>query len=378
MDVDNYCAPPKQGTGQTTSETEQHTRTTGGNTDGGKQPSPAKRILWAFLGLLVVLIVVALVIFMPLVNKRANHTAIVKVPKGATEQQLTDTLSKYFGEDYAASVVRGMQITGGGSDKLRYGAWQIKEGDTPIRAARTLTHGGQASITLSFNNERTPRQVAAKVAGKLNLSADQVLDAMNDDRFMARYDLTSQTAMALFMADSFDFYWTASVEDLFNKLYENYDAFWTAERLKRAENLGLSQADIMTLASIVDEETNATSEKGIIGRLYLNRLQEGMKLQADPTVRYALGDFTIKRVGGDMLKTDSPYNTYMYEGLPPGPIRVVSGKTVDAILSSQPNEYMYMCAKEDFSGTHNFAVTYEEHQANARRYQQALDARGIN
>ncbi|MDE6028396.1 MAG: endolytic transglycosylase MltG, partial [Muribaculaceae bacterium] len=129
--------------------------------------------------------------------------------------------------------------------------------------------------------------------------------------------------------------------------------------------------------SIVDEETNAKEEKGAIGRLYINRLKKGMKLQADPTVRFALNDFTIRRVKGEHLKADSPYNTYRYPGLPPGPIRTTGKTTIDLLLDSAPNDYLFMCAKEDFSGTHNFASTYAEHQENARKYQKALDVRGI-
>ena len=133
----------------------------------------------------------------------------------------------------------------------------------------------------------------------------------------------------------------------------------------------------MIICSIVDEESNAKSEKGTIGRLYINRLKKGMKLQADPTVRFALNDFTIRRVTRNHLTVDSPYNTYQVEGLPPGPIRTTSVETIDAVLNSQPNDYLYMCAKEDFSGTHNFAADYATHQENARRYQNALNERGI-
>ncbi|MDE5675491.1 MAG: endolytic transglycosylase MltG, partial [Muribaculaceae bacterium] len=149
------------------------------------------------------------------------------------------------------------------------------------------------------------------------------------------------------------------------------------ERIQKAKDLGLTPAQLMTIASIVDEETNKLDEKDEIGRLYINRYLKGMKLQADPTVKYAVGDFSLRRILNTHLKTSSPYNTYLNTGLPPGPIRTTSVATIDQILNSKPSDAIYMCAKEDFSGYHNFAATYKEHLANAKRYQAALNRRGI-
>ena len=166
-------------------------------------------------------------------------------------------------------------------------------------------------------------------------------------------------------------------EEVIEAMNQNYKKFWNYNRIDSAESLHLLPREVVVLASIVDAETNMAGEKGTIGRLYINRLEKNMKLQSDPTVIYATGDFGITRVGGDMLRNPSPYNTYMHEGLPPGPIRVTSTATIDAILTSRPNNYLYMCADESLNGSHNFAVTFEEHKENVKRYTRELDRKGI-
>lgn len=322
------------------------------------------------------MVALGLLIFVPLINKKASHTAIIKIPKEATMNQVHDSVAKYLGDDYATDVCKAMHITGSG-DEIRHGAWRINQGDTPFRAARTLTDGGQAGIRVTIQNERTPEDVARRFAAKLSLSEQDMLKLFSDEEFLKNYNCDTEHAIVFFLADTYEFYWTASAEDVFETMYKNYRRFWNPDRVSAAEDLHLTPREVVTLASIVDEETNQNGEKGMVGRLYINRIEKDMKLQADPTVKYAIGDFSIKRISGDMLKTPSPYNTYVNEGLPPGPIRVTSGATIDAILTSRPHDYLYMCAKEDFSGTHNFAQTFEEHKANAHRYQEALNKRGI-
>ncbi|MDE6007603.1 MAG: endolytic transglycosylase MltG, partial [Muribaculaceae bacterium] len=212
---------------------------------------------------------------------------------------------------------------------------------------------------------------------RLDFSAEEFMETVADESLMEEYGLDPEQALSLFIDDSYQVYWSGTPRDLIKKVGAHYKEVWNEERRKKAEDLGLTPADVMTICSIVDEETNKIDEKGTVGRLYINRLQSGMKLQADPTVRYAVGDFTIKRVTGTHLKTESPFNTYLHAGVPPGPIRTTSVATIDAVLNSEPHDYIYMCAKEDFSGYHNFAATYSEHLDNARRYQKALDELGI-
>jgi UPF0755 protein len=167
------------------------------------------------------------------------------------------------------------------------------------------------------------------------------------------------------------------VERLIEKMKTESKFFWNAERTRKAKALGLTPDEVITLASIVDEETANNAEKPMIAGMYYNRYRQDMPLQADPTVKFALKDFEIKRIYNNMLDVESPYNTYRNKGLPPGPIRIPSVAGIDAVLNLVKHNYLYMCAKEDFSGYHNFAVTNAQHAANARRYQQALNQRGI-
>ncbi|MDE5842912.1 MAG: endolytic transglycosylase MltG [Muribaculaceae bacterium] len=302
--------------------------------------------------------------------------AVIRIPRDATAQNLKDSLRKYFDADYSSRAVRAFDLLGR-TPAERYGAYEIPEGTSPAAAARILSRGAQTAIPLTINGVRKLDTFLPRIASKFNFTADDLSNLLNDSTLMASYGLTPQQAPALFLNDTYYLYWTASAKDLIDKLADNYNRFWTPANRDKATALGLSPAEISIVASITDEETNAESEKGRVGRLYINRLHQGMKLQADPTVRYALNDFTIKRITEKHLSAPGPYNTYRIHGLPPGPIRTVSTRTLQAILDSKPSDDLYMCAKEDFSGTHNFASTYDEHLRNARRYRRALDDRGI-
>ena len=305
----------------------------------------------------------------------APSSAVVRIPADASKDQLRDSISKYLGEPYAKKVsrlvgIRGTRLAG------RHGAYLIEAGMSPMTAARRLTSGPQEPLTITVNGFRLLPVLEEKVAARFDFSKDSIAAVLADPQTMNAYGLAPEQALALFINDSYDFFWNASPAEVVEKIGSHYRDVWTPERQAKAKALGLSPAEVMTVASIVDEESNKLDEKGTIGRLYVNRLQRGMRLEADPTVRYAGGDFTVKRVKNPK-SIESPYNTYIHEGLPPGPIRTTSVETIDAILDSKPHDYIFMCAKEDFSGYHNFASTYSEHQANARRYKRELDRRGI-
>lgn len=181
----------------------------------------------------------------------------------------------------------------------------------------------------------------------------------------------------MFIPNTYEVYWDMNVEKLLKRMDKEHKAFWNQSRLAKAEEIGLSPLEVSILASIVEEETAVNDEKPTVAGLYINRLKRGIPLQADPTVKFAVGDFTLKRILHKHLETDSPYNTYKVAGLPPGPIRMPSIIGLNSVLNYQKHDYIYMCAKEDFSGRHNFATNLAQHNANARRYQNALNRRGI-
>lgn len=343
------------------------------NPKGTPGKNRRRTLVWG-VGILV--LTVAAYTAFPYLCLHAGTDVVVRIPKNATMENVRDTLHKYFDEKFADHTLTAAGMLGLKPDS-RHGAYLVKASDSPLTAGKTLARGAQQQIDLTINGVREFDPFIGRIAAKFDFSADSLRAVLYSPEFLVEQGLTKAQVPALFLNDKYYFYWSNSPGDVAEKIAGNYNAFWTPERKDKAASLGLTPAEIVTLASIVDEETNAESEKGRIGRLYINRLQKGMKLQADPTVRFALGDFSIRRITGAHLQAPGPYNTYRVEGLPPGPIRTTSTKTIDAILNSNPSTDIYMCASEDFSGTHRFAESYTEHLENARRYQKALDARGI-
>lgn len=339
------------------------------------KPGAGKTMLFVLLGL-ALCIIVFIVMLYPITMVGAPQEANIKIPKGATEQTVFDSLSKYMGKNYARTVIKLSDLRGTDFSK-RHGAYTIPKGANALSAMRKLTSGAQTPIRITINGFRSLDKLVERIADKMEITPDSINKLLADKQFMSEYGLTPESAMALFIDDTYEVYWNTSAKDVLKKIGNNYKSLWSEGRRQAAEDMGVKPADVMIIASIADEETNVTSEKGIIGRLYINRLQSNMRLQACPTIRFALNNYTIQRITNEDLQTESPYNTYTHDGLPPGPIRTTSKTTVDAILKSQPNNYLYMCAKDDFSGTHNFAATYEEHLRNAERYQNALNERGI-
>ena len=263
------------------------------------------------------------------------------------------------------------------ADKIRTGRYAIAPGEGAFMAFRHIKNGLQEPLNLTIPTARTVDKLSATLSQKLMLDSIELTTMLRDSAICQQYGHTPETIISMFVPNTYDVYWNLSPKALLDRMQKECKKFWNDDRMKKAEALKMTPVEVSTLASIIDEETSNDGEKPMIAGMYYNRLQADMPLQADPTVKFAIGDFSIRRIYNNMLSINSPYNTYRNTGLPPGPIRVPSIAGLDAVLNMVHHDYLYMCAKEDFSGTHNFARTYQEHLANAAKYSAALNKRGI-
>ena len=262
-------------------------------------------------------------------------------------------------------------------NRVKPGRYRLHEGMSNRKLINMLASGTQDPVTIKFHNLRLKEQFAGFIGKKIEPDSASIIHLLDSADYVKKYGFTTDNVYTMFMPNSYQIYWNSSPDKFFKKIYSFYEKFWTPERKQQAEAINLTPVQVSVLASIVDAEASHDDEMPKIAGLYLNRLNKGIKLQADPTVIFAAGDFTIKRVLNKYLVNPSPYNTYQHTGLPPGPIMMPSVNAVKAVLNYDHNNYLYMCAKEDFSGYHNFATNETDHRANARRFQQALDARNI-
>ncbi len=260
---------------------------------------------------------------------------------------------------------------------VRPGRYEAGGGVSSLRLLRNLRSGHQATVHLVVPVVHTLADLAGRLADQLGTDSATMARAFSDPQLLRSVGADTITAMTLFLPNTYDVYWDITPAKLLKRMARERDAFWTPARKEQARQQGLTPTEVYTLASIVEQESQNKEERPMIARMYLNRLREGMKLQADPTVKFALRDFSIRRIMHAHLTVDSPYNTYRYTGLPVGPICIPSINAIESVLMPASHDFLYMCAKEDFSGTHRFARSYEEHMANARRYAQALDQRGV-
>ncbi len=260
---------------------------------------------------------------------------------------------------------------------IREGRYAVEKGVGALQTFRHFRNGMQAPVDLTIPSVRTTERLAEELSQKLEMSRTQLLEALTSPTTCAKYGYTPETILCIFIPNTYSVYWTISVDKLLDRMQKESRKFWNFDRTEKAKKDGLTPVEVITLASIVDEETANDAEKPMIAGMYINRLHSGMPLQADPTIKFATKNFDAKRIYTAWTQTDSPYNTYRNEGLPPGPIRIPTVAGIDAVLNYVHHDYLYMCAKEDFSGTHNFARTYPEHLVNAKKYSDALNERGI-
>lgn len=260
---------------------------------------------------------------------------------------------------------------------IKPGRYALTAGMTNRRLIGNLRGGYQDAVKFRFENIRLKTDFAGRLGAEFEADSTTFLGLLNNAELAKKYGFTSDNFFGMFIPNTYEIYWNTKPERIIERFHEEYQKFWTADRLAKAEALNLSTQEVSTLASIVKGEALHRDEMPAIAGLYLNRLKKGILLQADPTVIFANNDFTIRRVLNKHLRMDNPYNTYIYKGLPPGPIMMPSIAAIDAVLNYKHHDYIYMCAKDDFSGYHNFAKTMEEHLVNARKFQQALNERNI-
>lgn len=260
---------------------------------------------------------------------------------------------------------------------IKSGRYEITPEMNIMEVIKILQRGQQTPVKLRFNNIRLKSDLAKRISEQLMISENELMTALNDSVLCSEFGFNTETIDCMFIPNTYDIYWDSSLDSFLKKMNSEYNKFWNEDRKKKAETLNLTLTQVSILASIVEEECYFTDEYPMVAGLYLNRLNRNQLLQADPTVKYAIGDFSLKRILFKHLEVDSPYNTYKNIGLPPGPIRIPSIKGIDAVLNPAKHDYLYMCAKEDFSGRHNFAKTNAEHERNANRYRNALNRNKI-
>lgn len=265
----------------------------------------------------------------------------------------------------------------GYKNKIKPGKYRINKNMSNNALVNLLRSGTQEPVKLVFNEARTKQDFLEVVNKQIEADKDELKNLINDDDFLKEYGLNSKNVLTLFIPNTYEFYWNTSAKQFIERMAKENDNFWTKARIQKAQKLSLTKAQVSILASIVQQESRVVDEQPVIAGVYLNRLKKGIRLQADPTVIFAIGDFTIKRVLNVHLEYDSPYNTYKYAGLPPGPICLPYSTAIDAVLNRKAHNYIYFCAKEDFSGRHNFAANIAEHDKNAAKFRRALNARKI-
>lgn len=265
-------------------------------------------------------------------------------------------------------------------EEIKTGRYVVEKGMGVFTLFRKLHGGRQDPVKITINKFRTKSDFAAFIGSKLEMTPAELLKFMNNNDSISYLGVTQETIFTLIIPNTYEIYWNTDPPSFFTRMHKEANKFWTDKRLDQLQKLGLSKEEAITVASIVEEETNDNSEKPTVASVYLNRLDRGMPLGADPTIKYAVGNFLLKRITLKHINqtASSPYNTYKNKGLPPGPICTPSVSSIDAVLKGEKTDYLYFCAKADFSGSHSFAATAEAHFENARKYRKALDSLGIH
>jgi len=309
-------------------------------------------------------------------DENVKNEYLLFIPQDATLQQIQDSLfihQALLNEKAFIWVAKKKNY----KTAIKPGRYLLKKGMNTNQIVNLLRSGNQEPLNVTFNNLRFKEDLAGKVSKYIQADSLSLLNLFSDEQLIAEYGFETETFRTMFLPNTYQFLWTSTAEDFAKRMKIEYERFWNETRRAQAKTMNLSPEEVTILASIVQSETIKADELKTVAGLYVNRLRKNILLQADPTVKYAVGDYSIKRVLNKHLEIDSPYNTYKYAGLPPGPICFPEITSIDAVLNYQEHKYIYMCAKEDFSGYHSFARTLQGHNRNAAKYRRALDKNKI-
>jgi UPF0755 protein len=308
-------------------------------------------------------------------NVEGKQKFVLYIPKGATYETVLDSLHKHkvIHDELSFGFLSKLMKY---RDKVKPGRYEIPANSGNKAILSKLKRGQQDPVKLTFNNIRTKEDLIKKIGSKMAFDADELLRKLNSEEECKKFGLTPTTIMCMFLPDTYFIYWDIPVDGFLERMNHEFKNFWTEERLSKAKSINMTPTQVGIMASIVQSETNKKDEMSRVAGVYVNRIAQGIPLQADPTVKFAVGDFSLKRILHKHLAFSSPYNTYTNLGLPPGPIALPERVSLEAVLNYEKHNYTYFCAREDFSGYHNFAVDYGEHLKNAAKYQKALDDHG--
>lgn len=336
--------------------------------------------LFVLTGILVIAGIIFLVaykrILWPNTDTGKEEYVYINIPTGADYSDVMQIIAD-------KGILKDTATFGWVAGKKNYpshvkpGRYKISGSMNNNEIVNMLRSGRQEPVRIIINSTRSLEKVASVVSSQLEADSARIMDLLRDPEYLKEIGLTPETAIGIIIPNTYEFYWNTDAEKFIRRMKDEYENFWNKDRLKKAEQIGLSPMEVITLASIVDEETLMKDEEPKIAGVYINRLKRPMRLQACPTIKFVTGDWTITRVLDKYLNIDSPYNTYRHDGLPPGPIIIPSMSCIDAVLNYEHHDYLFFAAKEDFSGYHNFAKTLAQHNRNADLYQKALDQKKI-
>jgi len=339
-----------------------------------------KRIVISIFAILGALMLIAALVlyrlFFGISVSPVGDKSVIYIPEKASYKQVMDSVKVNL-------VIKNQKVLDWIAQKKKYprlvkpGKYVIDKSLSYNELINILRGGRQTPVKITFSNIRTMNDVAGRFGGQIEADSVQIMNYFSDPQNYNRDGFKPEDIISLFIPDTYEFYWNTGAERLYNRMLREYHKFWNRERIQKSDAINLIPTEVSTLASIVDEEAIKRDEMPTIAGVYLNRLKRGIPLQADPTIKFAINDFTINRILYKHLEINSPYNTYKHAGLPPGPIRCPSIEAIDAVLNAEKHDYLFFAAKPDFSGYHNFSRTLSEHNRYANQYQRELNKRRI-